>query len=332
MSEPDPTELLAFRSPGRVLWASLVANPWAKLLSIAIALSTWLYVQGEEVREDRVKAQIAWMLPSDLVATEALPTTAYVTVRGTRSAVNKAHQSPVRLVIDAQELAKGDHEVDLGGVLPEGLPPSVVRLTTSPSVVQFTLDRVATRSVRIEPVLVGEPASGYTVVEVDTDPAVLEVRGPREAVSSLREVPTRPIDVSGLEEDAEREVVLDLPRGVEPSSSAPITATLKVESRTEQRRIEAVPVFVWGPGAASEAWRLTPDRVAVVLEGPTDTLGDLRSDQVAAFVHLPEAPDRAQVEAWYGPKSGVRVEVLQPGGPAVQVLSIDPPSVIAVAP
>ena len=185
----------------RALLVAWLSNPWAKLLSVALATAAWLYVQGEEVREERVKAQIAWTLPPNLVATEPLPTTASITVRGTRAAVNKAHQAAVRLVVDASSYAEGGHTVDLDGIVADGLPSTVQRLGLSPSSVQFTLDREAVHSVRIDVVLVGNPAPGYVVAAAESEPNVVEVRGPRDAVSSLRAVPTRPIDVSGLTED-----------------------------------------------------------------------------------------------------------------------------------
>lgn len=305
-------------SPARQVLDTLIANPWMKLLSFVIATVTWLYVQGEEVREDRVKAQIAWSLPSDLVATEALPTSAHVVVRGTRSAVNNAHKSAVRLVVDVSDLSAGEHEVDLAGIPAEGLPPSVERLAVSPAAVRFELDKVAAHSVRIRAVLVGEPAPGYSIGEAITDPQVIEVRGPRETVSSLREVLTRPIDVSGLDGDVERVIELDLPRGVDLSGAATVRAEIHVRSSTEQRRIEGIPVFVAGGGKAS------PDRIDVVLEGAAQELRAVEVDQVVAIVRLPNALE-SELEVWYGPNRGPRVEVLHPG--ATTVRSMSPPSI-----
>ena len=78
------------------------------------------------------------------------------------------------------------------------------------------------------------------------EPAVVQVRGPRSAMSSLREVPTRPIDISGLDEDVAVDAALDLPRSVEPADSQIVQARITVVSETEQRRIEDVPVYVRG--------------------------------------------------------------------------------------
>lgn len=312
-------------TPGqiRLILSRWFSNPWAKLLSVGLATVAWLYVQGEEVREERVKAQIAWTLPEELVSTEPLPTTASVTVRGTRAAVNKAHQAAVRLVVDASSFTEGEHSVDIDGIVADGLPSSVERLGVTPSSVRFVLDRLAVHSVRIQVVMVGDPAPGFAIVSTETDPTVVEVRGPRDAVSALREVPTRPIDVTGLDEDTELDVSLDLPRGVQRSSQALVRARLTVRSQTEQRRIEAVPVFVW----EQEGWRVQPDRVSVLLEGPTARLRELEVDRVAAFVHLPQTPDGDHFDVWFGPKAGVRLEVLHNGGDGVTAVATTPPSV-----
>ena len=134
----------------------------------------------------------------------------------------------------------------------------------------------------------------HAIARVTADPQVVEVRGPTDAVSSLREVSTRPIDVSGLSESLERHVDLDLPRGVELSGSPSIRAVVTVVSSTERRQLENVPVYLW-PG--HEGWRVDPDRITVILEGPVDELRTVRSDQVAAFAqHLVDAlaPDDGQ--------------------------------------
>lgn len=308
--------------------ARLRANPWHKLLALLLAVLSWLYVQGEEIREERVKAQVAWTLPEGLVATEPLPVTAFLSVRGSRTAINRAHAAPIRMVVDVADLSEGEHTVELAGVVPEGLPPSLEQLGVTPSAVHFRLDEVATHHVQIHPVLVGEPADGFVVSSVELEPSVVPLRGPREAVSALREVSTRPIDVSGLSESGSREVLLDLPRSVEVAQGLPIQARLTVIAQTQQRRLEEVPVYVWQkePGER-EMLVVEPSRVAVLLEGPTEALRDLRADEVVAMVRLTGPVTGEQpVEVWYGRKDGARVEVLDPDD-KIEAIDMFPPSV-----
>jgi hypothetical protein len=319
--EPEATGM-------RGAWVWVATNPWTKLLSLLLATLAWLYVQGEEIREERVKVQVAWILPEGLVATEPLPVTAFLVVRGSRTAINRAHGGAIRLVVDVADLSKGEHTVDLSGVNPEGLPPTVERLGITPGSVRFNLDQVTTHHVQINPVLVGDPAEGYVIGSVTLMPAVVELRGPQQAISLLREVSTRPIDVSGLQATIEREVTLDLPRGVDLADPVSIRARLQVASELEQRRIENVPVYGWGTDRLS----IEPGRVSVMLEGPGEALQRLQPDRVVAFVHGAELilqgalTEREPVEVWYGPRDGARVEVLHPGD-ELKVVSMTPPSV-----
>lgn len=313
---------------GAWLWRALLANHWQKLLSIVLAGAIWLYVQGEEVQEARLMAQIAWNVPPDLLPEEPLPTSASLTVSGTRSAIRRARGSPVRVVVDLSEMGIGAHEVDLESAAAEGLPSGVEVAAVAPSTVKLSLDEVAVTRVKIEPSRVGDPAEGWEIASVTVEPKVVEVRGPRSATSGLREVFTRPLDVSGLAVTTVRPVELDLPRGVSLASDAPVRARVEVTSRIEERRFEDVQVYVWG----AQGWRVSPPRISVLMEGPAVALRSLGSEDVAAFVHLPDPAERDRYEAWLGEESKVRVQVMHPGQGGVKVVAITPPSIVVERP
>ena len=86
----------------------------------------------EEVQEARLMAQIAWNLPPDLLPEEPLPTSASLTVSGTRSAIRRARGAPVRVVVDLSEMGAGAHEVGLESAAAEGLPSGVEVAAVSP--------------------------------------------------------------------------------------------------------------------------------------------------------------------------------------------------------
>jgi hypothetical protein len=68
----------------------------------------------------------------------------------------------------------------------------------------------------------------------------------------------------------------------------------------------------------------------VTFEGPQDEVRRLGSQNVVAFVHLPEPADRGRYEAWFGPQDGVRVRVLHAGGGEVKVIGVQPPTIAVV--
>ncbi len=304
----------------------VVANGRYKLLSVVLALAAWLYVQGDQVHETKVKARIAWTLPDELTATEQLPPTVTVLVRGTRQGVRSTEASTLILPADLTGYAAGEHVLELESLGVRGLPNGVDVLSVLPGAMRFELDEVATRKVELAPQLVGDPAPGFEVESVTLDPPVVEASGPRVALSELAFVRTKPIDVSGLAADAIREVSVDPPRGIEARSEAPTRAAIRIAPIVEQRELQGVPVFVWRhPG-----WVPEVAMVDVTVQGPSASLRGLTSEQVAAFVHLPDRPTAASYEAAHGPTEGLRLRLLHPGGEEVEVLQVSPPRVKVV--
>lgn len=304
----------------------VLSNPWTKLASLLLAAAIWLYVQGEEIHEAKVKARISFVLPPDLLATEPLPMQATLTVRGTRAATRRAQDADVQVPVDLSGLGVGEHGLDLGSFPAQGLPQATEVLAVQPASIRFVLDEVAVRKVRVDPVLVGEPAEGFEIGEVVLEPSVVELSGPRGAMASLREVSTQPIDVSGLRSDVVREVALELPRNV-VSDALPPLARIPVVSRRGRRELVEIPVDVRG----RPDWRVEPAVVSLVLEGPAPTLAGIDPEDVSALVHLPDGPDRGRYEVRLGDAEGARLQIVQPGE-GVSVVSMSPEVLTVVRP
>src|SRR5690606_24193727 len=81
------------RSWTRNAAALLLGNLHYKLVGLLVAISAWLFVQGEQVVTDRVRAAIDWITPVGLVTTEELPATVVLTVEGPRNAVRRAQRA-----------------------------------------------------------------------------------------------------------------------------------------------------------------------------------------------------------------------------------------------
>jgi hypothetical protein len=300
----------------------LVANPTYKLLSLAIAVGAWMYVQSGQLSDAKVRAVIEWKLPPGLSTTEPLPATVMIGVQGTRSATRRAQRADVTVSADLSDAEVGEHVLEFGSLEVRGLPPAVHAVGFSPSAVRMVLDEQAVRKVKVQPVTVGDPATGYSVLAVTVEPAVIELRGPRVVMSDLRDVSTKPIDVSSLTADVEAPVELDLPWGIAPASGDPVRVRIDVEPVLEQRTFEGVPVIVQVPGFGPSV-----PSVQVVLRGPAGALQDMDPDSVFAIARLPDAPSpsRSSYDVAWGPPDGPRLEVVFPGDPAViQVTAVRP--------
>ena len=306
----------------------IARHPRYKLLSLAIAVAAWVYVQSGEEQVARIRARLVWELPDGLVPVEPPAQEVTLEVRGTRLATRRAHDRELTIPLDARGLKVGTHALVLDGLPVEGLGTSVELLGVSPDAIELELDELARRKVAVIPVQVGDPAPGYAVSGVELAPAVVAVEGPRVTVEGLREVSTAPIDISGLRADAALEVPVELPRGVLLAEGSPRTlrAAVQVAPNLEREVIANVPVQVW----MQTGWLPATTSVAVTLEGPAAELRQLDPDEVVAFVHLPDVPDRDRYEAPYGPSEGVRLRILHARSENVTVVRVEPPAVEVV--
>lgn len=303
-----------------------MSNARFKVLSVLLALLAWLYVQSDQVHETKVKARLAWTLPGELTATEPLPPTVTVLVRGNRQGVRATEASTLVVPADLTGYAVGEHVLELEALGVRGLPTGVEVLSVLPGAMRFELDELATRKVELAPRLVGDPAPGFEVEAVVLDPGVVEVSGPRDALATLGTVDTKPIDVSGLAAPTILDVAVDPPRGMEVRSAVPARASVRIVPLVEERALQGVPVYVW----RHDDWVAEPGMIDVVVQGPSAALRSLASDNVVAFVHLPDRPDQGVYEAAHGPTEGVRVRLLHEGPEGIDVVEMNPPRVKAV--
>ncbi len=304
------------------------SNPHYKFVSVLVAVLLWLYVQGQQSVDGSIRADIVWQLPPGLVATEPLPVKVTMSVTGSRAAVRRVERSSTAVRIDLSELETGAHLVDTSAYPVEGLQTLTLN-SLSPSTVAFSLDELTSRKVVVDPVLVGTPREGYRVSSALPDPLVVTVRGPQSAVQDRIEVSTRPIDISGLPDDAALLAALDLPTGVERVGDEVLEVFITVEAESDTRRYSNVPVVVWPLSAASE-WRADPEFVTVLLEGASSSLRGVRGEDILLFAHLPETLSRPSYTVALGPAEGQRLRVLHGGGELVRVVDVSPQAVQVV--
>lgn len=299
--------------------ASAIENPFMKLLSLIIAIVAWLYVQGGQVTEAKVRATADWRLPPGLTTTEPLPQTVAVQVKGSRSATRRAQRADVTMTADLTDLAAGEHSVEIGSLEMTGLVPGVSVTGYAPSSVRLVLDSQSARKVRVKPITVGDPATGFSVTKTAIAPSVIEITGPRIVLSDLTEVSTRPIDVSGLSADMDLAAELDLPYGVKLASGSEVRVKIDIEPLVERRTIEKVPLLV-----QNGAYRTDVTDVDVTVQGPAAVLRAISDGDLTAVVVLPDEPGHQRYDVGYGPTDGPRLDILRNDSDEVKVISVRP--------
>jgi YbbR domain-containing protein len=261
----------------------VVATAGVKVESFAPATVT-VRIEPITSRDVAVQAQFANSPPAGTFAGDPAITPGQVRVSGAASQV-------ARIAALYATVAFGDAVTDLvQSVQPRAVDASgatIDGLTVDPAVVQLTvpvLPTATTRTVPVVPMVRGALATGYWITRVTIDPSVVTVRGEGAALSTIEQVATAPIDVSGLGADKTFQVALLLPaEGTSLIKAAQATVTVSIAPLTGSRSFPVVAVQAAGLGSGFVA-ESDPPTISIVVAGPVPALSGITLGQVVATV------------------------------------------------
>lgn len=176
--------------------SSSIRNFGLKLLSIFIAALLWLVVAGDTVVERVLRVPVELQnLPSDLEIVSNPPDTVEVRLRGSSGTLSRMAPGDVATVIDLRAARTGRRLFHLtpGQVK---APYGLETVQVSPATLTLEFETSGIRLVRVTPTIDGQPARGFEVVSVRSEPETIEVAGPQSALKQLREAMTEPISVT----------------------------------------------------------------------------------------------------------------------------------------
>lgn len=272
-----------------------------------------------------VQARLANEPPGGFQAAPATFRPQEVTISGPESAVAavaavlatvRFGDAPVDLAQDVRP-----EPVDAQGRVVEGVEvdPVAVRVTIP---VQSS---ATTRTVPILWVLRGEVATGYWISRVATDPVVVTVSGPRDAVAALERIDTAPVDVGGISASRSFSVALMVPQGITVLGSQEVGVQVTVVALAGTRPfplVAVVPVNV-APGTSAA---VDPRTIDVVLAGTVPLLSALGGDAVVATVDVGgRGPGTYTLDISVRAPSRTTIQALQVARASVTIRSTTPP-------
>jgi YbbR domain-containing protein len=150
----------------------------------------------------------------------------------------------------------------------------------------LTFEATAMRTVPVVPDIDDEPAPGFEVTRVTSDPATVDVAGPASEVRGVTEATTEPVSVRG----ATRSVIDTVSIGVPDSNVRlrnPRDAIVTVEIRPVpvERTVADVPIELRNAVSGLRA-TAHPSAVSVVLRGPAEELATLKAGNLAVYADL----------------------------------------------
>ena len=207
-----------------------------KLVSLAIAIMLWWVVGRDSAIEIPMTVPLEFLhAPSNLEITSDYPFQAQVTLRGPEHLLQEIRPSQVHALLDLEGAVPGERTFDLS-VSQVKVPHNVKVLQVVPAQFHINFDRSATRTVDVQPRVIGTLLSGYEMQEPAATPSKVTIVGPERRVNTVVNAMTDPVDATGVVGSATfttRAYVAD--PLVRVQNPGPIYVTVKTEKSSKTK-------------------------------------------------------------------------------------------------
>jgi YbbR domain-containing protein len=208
-----------------------------------------------------------------------------VRVRGPESKVNQVVEALVSVsVADRQSDLRSD--IEPVPVDEDEAEVTMVEIVPRSVTVHVPLTQwLDTRNVPVNLTLVGQPAPGYRIADLDYEPQSLTVYGRADVLDATTALQTDPVDLGGITRTLQSTVSLRLPTGLFVfTAQNTVSITVTVEPIRSGLNLEVTPTVSGLRPNLSATVGL--DTIIVILSGPLLAMEDLDVGTVEAILDL----------------------------------------------
>jgi len=257
-----------------------------KAVAVVLAALLWLTVAGDHFVERSMRVPLEFRnIPPEIEIVGDPPETVDVRLRGSSALLARIEPREIVAVLNLSTARPGSRMFHLR---PNEVraPYGVEVAQVIPGTLALDLEKSGRRTLRIVPALDGEPAPGFVIGRVTSDPATVEVAGPESRLRQLTGATTEPVEVTGSRSRVRDIVTVGISDSmVRLVQTQNATVVVEVLPAPVERELTGVPVRWRNLGIGLRA-HVQPSLTKVTVRGRREALADMRAGAVDAFVDL----------------------------------------------
>lgn len=284
-----------------------------KAASLVLAILLWMMVSAQRASVERgLRIPLELQnLPPNLEMVDPPQDAVDVRVRGAADALGRLAPGDLVANIDLSSAQAGRRLFHLS---PDRVKaPFAVEVTqVMPSSVAIRFESSATRTVPVQPSVEGQPAPGYMVGEVSSQPKTVEVVGPESALRRVTEAITEPVWVGAATAAVRSTVPIGvIDAGVRLKGAGSAVVQVEIIPAPGERRV-SVPVDLRNVPQGLTAV-VEPASVTVRARGTKERIDKLADTAVVGYVDLQgTGPGDYGLPVRLEPMAGVGLDQLDP--------------------
>ncbi len=278
-----------------------------------LASLLWLSVAGDHFVERSMRVPLEFRnIPQEIEIVGDPPETVDVRLRGSSALLARIEPREIVAVLNLSTARPGSRMFHLR---PDEVraPYGVEVAQVIPGTIALDIEKSGRRTIPIVPALDGEPAPGFVIGGVTSDPAAVEVAGPESRLRQLTGATTEPVEMTGSRSRVRDVVTVGISdsavRLVQPQNA---TVLVEVLPAPVERELSGVPVRWRHLGTGLRAL-VQPSLTRITVRGKREALADLRAGTIDAFVDLAGlGPGRYTLRVQIDPSQTFGVSAMDP--------------------
>lgn len=188
----------------------------AKILSILAALTiTYFYYRYSNVSEKYINVPLHLDINENLTTADEFKQTAKVIISGQSEDIFQIDEENIYVYADFSDyFNEGEYRATVKYYLQNAIPDDIdIQISIEPAMVDARLETKIKKSVNVKADVSGFPKTGYDLIELSSNPEIIEIIGPEKTLENIDSINTSVIDISGLDNDFSFRIPLVVPQG-----------------------------------------------------------------------------------------------------------------------
>lgn len=185
-------------------------NLGLKIAAVLLSVALWFFATSRGQSEISIDVPLVFRnIPSGIEMVNNNIKTISLNIKGQERLIKNIKLSDIVIYIDLSKAKKGKsiYYVTRDNIK---LPHSLTVLNINPSSVKVIIENTITKTVKVMPVIIGEPEKGYYVKSVEVAPEIVVIEGVSSEVRRFNTIKTESLDITGSNETFTQELKLDL--------------------------------------------------------------------------------------------------------------------------
>ncbi len=252
-----------------------ILDKWpVKVCCLIVAICLYLFHQASLTDKRSFVIPLTFIEEGGVIHTGDYTSTVTVVVRANMEELSSVHSNQLHAFVNLNGISKnGEYNLPVKvNVADELMAFDPFEIKVKPEYIKIKVENKDFKYVPLEASIIGEPAHGYEITEVQITPSFVEISGPQSMIENTQKVYLEKIDVSQLSNNQNFSVqYISLNKLLSIKENGPFDVSVVIEPQEMERTLDNVNVSVVG---LSDRFYLKDDvmPISITLEGTVTDL------------------------------------------------------------